>query len=138
MFVIADLKMLAELWHKITKMKLLIITIFAFTMNISTKAQEKWILKSENLAKPDTVLIFKPENYTATEKYPVVYLLHGYSENYEQWSKTTDLQKLANQYGFIIITPDGFTSYYVNSLTDTGSQWKVSFSMNLRQKYNSQ
>lgn len=66
-------------------MKHLIIIVLALMIDTSMKAQEKWILKSENLAKTDTVLIFKPKTYNATEKYPLVYLLHGYSENYKQW-----------------------------------------------------
>lgn len=119
--------MLAELCYKITKMKHLIIIVLSLTMSISTKAQEKWILKSEKLAKPDTVLIFKPKTYNTTEKYPLVYLLHGYSENYKQWSQTADLQKLSDQYGFIIVTPDGFTSYYINSPINRSSQYEDFF-----------
>lgn len=108
-------------------MKHLIIIVLALTMSISIKAQEKWILKSENLAKSDTVLIFKPKTYNATEKYPLVYLLHGYSENYKQWPQTADLQKLSDQYGFIIVTPDGFTSYYINSPINKSSRYEDFF-----------
>lgn len=94
---------------------------------ISSKAQEKWIIPSEYLAPSDTVLVFKPKAYNEKEKFPLVYLLHGYSENYRQWSQTTDLQKLADQYGFIIVTPDGFTSYYINSPTNKNSQYEDFF-----------
>ena len=79
------------------------------------------------MTKPDTVLIFKPKIYSETEKYPLVYLLHGYSENYKQWWQTTDLQKLADQYDFIIVTPDGFTSYYINSPINKGSRYEDFF-----------
>lgn len=96
-------------------------------MSISLKAQEKWVLKSQNLAKSNTILIFKPTTYNQTKKYPLVYLLHGYSENYRQWSKTTDLQKLSDQYGFIIVTPDGFSSYYINSPINKGSRYEGFF-----------
>ncbi|MGG5208620.1 alpha/beta hydrolase [Chryseobacterium sp. MIQD13] len=94
---------------------------------ISSKAQEKWMIKSEYLAQPDTVLVFRPKVYNKTKKFPLVYLLHGYSENYRQWSQTTDLQKLADQYGFIIITPDGFTSYYINSPVSKSSRYEDFF-----------
>lgn len=97
------------------------------TINLSLQAQEKWILRSEYLKKPDTVLIFKPNIYNETEKYPLVYLLHGYSADYKQWSQTTDLQKLADQYGFIIVTPDGFTSYYISSPLSKGSRYEDFF-----------
>ncbi|KFC20744.1 esterase [Chryseobacterium sp. FH1] len=95
--------------------------------SISLQAQEKWSLKSEYLSHSDTVLVYKPKIYNETEKYPLVYLLHGYSENYKQWSQTADLQKLADQYGFIIVTPDGFTSYYINSPIDKGSRYEDFF-----------
>lgn len=101
--------------------------VIALLTAIFSQAQDKWILKSEYLEQPDTVLIFKPKAYNKTEKFPLVYLLHGYSENYKQWSQTTDLQKLADQYGFIILTPDGFTSYYINSPINKGSRYEDFF-----------
>lgn len=86
------------------------------------KAQEQWILKSEFMSKPDTVLIFKPETYNKTEKYPLLYLLHGYSENYRQWSQTASLQRFSDQYKMIIVCPDGFTTWYINSTYDKGAR----------------
>lgn len=94
---------------------------------LTAHAQQKWILKSEYLAKPDTVLVFKPAGYNQKEKFPLVYLLHGYSENYTQWPQTTDLQKAADRYGFLIVTPDGFTSYYINSPINKSSRYEDFF-----------
>lgn len=108
------------------KKALFILVSFLIT-NLPLQAQEQWILKSEYIAKPDTVLVFKPKAYSETEKFPLVYLLHGYSQNYKQWSQTTDLQKWADQYNFIIVTPDGFTSYYLNSPIDKHSGYEDFF-----------
>lgn len=109
-------------------MNRVIATLIGLLMiNLSLQAQEKWVLKSEYLSKSDTVLVFKPDTYNKNQKYPLVYLLHGYSENYRQWSQTTDLQKLSNQYGMIIVTPDGFVSFYANSVSDKKSQWENFF-----------
>jgi len=105
----------------------LFILIGFFAISLSLQAQEKWTLRSGYLTKPDTILIFKPKTYNKTEKFPLVYLLHGYSENYKQWEQTVALQKLADQYGFIIITPDGFTSYYINSPINKGSRYEDFF-----------
>jgi len=91
------------------------------------QAQELLVLKSAYLEKADTVLVFRPKTYNQMKKYPLVYLLHGYSENYKQWAKTTDLQKLSDQYGFIIVTPDGYTSFYLNSLFNKRSQYEDYF-----------
>jgi len=100
-----------------------ILLIIGLLINLQLfKAQEKWILKSRFISKPDTVLIFKPKIYDMKEKYPLVYLLHGYSENYRQWSQTTDLQKFSDQYKMIIVCPDGFTTWYINSPYDKESR----------------
>lgn len=100
-----------------------ILLTIALIMGLSFfKAQEKWVMKSKLMSKPDTVLIFKPHNDDKMKKRPLVYLLHGYSQNYRQWSQTTDLQKLSNQYGMIIVCPDGFTTWFVNSPYDKGSR----------------
>lgn len=99
-----------------------VIVFGLLTISLSLKAQEQWILKSEYLSKPDTVLVYKPDNYNKNKIYPLVYLLHGYSENYKQWSNTTDLKNLSNQYRMIIICPDGYVSWYVNSPYDKGSR----------------
>lgn len=127
MFVIGILERLAEFCNKSTKMKNQLITACAFIVSIVVNAQEMWTMKSDYLAKPDTILIYKPATYNESEKFPLVYLLHGYSENYRQWSQTTDLQKLADQYQFIIVTPDGFTSYYINSPTNKSSRFEDFF-----------
>lgn len=120
--------MLAEFCSKLQNMnRTLSILIGLLLTSLSLKAQEKWILKSEYLSQPDTVLVFKPDTYNDQKQYPLVYLLHGYSENYKQWSQTTDLQRLANQYGMVIVTPDGFVSWYVNSAIDKGSRMENFF-----------
>ncbi|MPT31497.1 MAG: alpha/beta fold hydrolase [Chryseobacterium sp.] len=106
--------------------KAILLMVGLFT-TYSIQAQEKWTFQSEYLAQPDTVLVFRPKAYSENEKFPLVYLLHGYSENYKQWSQTTELQKLADQYNFIIVTPDGFTSFYINSPINKGSRYEDFF-----------
>ncbi len=54
-------------------------------------------------------------------------MLHGYSQNYEQWSKTTDLKKLANNYQMILACPEGFVSFYINSPNLKNSQYEDFF-----------
>ncbi len=59
-----------------------------------------------------------PEHYNDTqERYTTLYLLHGYTGNYSDWVRFTELVKYAKQYNFIIITPDGRNSWYCNSPT---------------------
>jgi len=78
-------------------------------------AQKVFRIKSDNLETKVPILVQKPENYESTKSYPLVFTLHGYSENYEQWNKTTDLKKLATDYQMILVCPEGFVNYYLNS-----------------------
>lgn len=85
------------------------------------------ILHSEFLPAPVSVNVITPADYTHEQTYPLLYLLHGYSEDFTQWSQITDLQKVADEYGFIIANPDGFRSFYMNSLSHTSSQYESFF-----------
>lgn len=106
--------------------KLIVVILFLMSMT-TIGAQKLWVLDSQYLSKKDSVLVYQPQDYSPQKQYPLVYLLHGYSENYKQWSRTTDLQKLANQYNSIIVCPDGFVSWYVDSPFDKGSQMESFF-----------
>ena len=50
-------------------------------------------------------------------RYPVLYLLHGWSGHYDSWSKHTALLEYANDHQVIIITPEGGNSWYIDSAT---------------------
>lgn len=96
-------------------MKLYLTILFLF-LGGSALAQDQLIYQSKNLPKADTTWVFKPKNYKKLDKLPIIFLLHGYSGNYKQWNNIMDAQKYADEYGFIIVCPDGlFSSWYLNS-----------------------
>jgi S-formylglutathione hydrolase FrmB len=72
-------------------------------------------------------LVQKPEDYQPIKTYPVVYMLHGYSEHFKQWSEISDLRKLATDYQMILVCPEGFVSYYLNSPKLKNSQYEDFF-----------
>ncbi|MVN22202.1 alpha/beta hydrolase [Mucilaginibacter arboris] len=91
-------------------------------------AQEMLVIQSENLKTSDTIWVYKPEAYTNKQKYPLVYLLHGHGGDYTSWSKLTDLQKLADEYQFLIVCPDGLKkSWYINSPHQDSTQYEDFF-----------
>jgi len=92
--------------------------VIMMCIGLKVMAQDQWVIKSSLLSNPDTVLVFKPKAYNDYQRLPLVFLLHGYSEDFKQWSRTVNLQKLADEFNFIIVTPDGFATYYINSLVD--------------------
>ncbi len=83
-----------------------------------------------NAAKVDTVVthsnvmnrvikavVIRPDNYNKKVKYPVLYLLHGFSGNYSDWvKKAPNVIPLADKYHCLIVCPDGnFASWYFDS-----------------------
>lgn len=82
-----------------------------------------------------------PERYKKLKKqpFPVLYLLHGGTGSFRDWlTKTPDktlLQRLADQYNLIIVTPDGDpTSYYFDSPLIKTSQFETFISKELIDK----
>ncbi|WP_461789034.1 alpha/beta hydrolase [Pedobacter sp.] len=95
---------------------------------LKANAQEQLIYNSKFLSKPDTVWVFKPQNRPQTETLPMIFLLHGYGGSYKQWHTIMDAQKYANEYGFIIVCPDGlYQSWYINSPVKKDWQYESFF-----------
>lgn len=91
-------------------------------------AQEEMVLQSEHLPDAATVWVFLPDDATPNEQFPAVYMLHGWSGDYKQWSNIIDLQDYANTYDFVIICPDGlYDSWYLNSPVKAEWQYETFF-----------
>jgi len=71
--------------------------------------------------------IYLPSDYNTSERaYPVTYLLHGYGDADDGWIQFGEINRLADEGiatgkmpPMIIVTPDGFTSFYINSADGT-------------------
>jgi S-formylglutathione hydrolase FrmB len=107
------------------------ILIFLFTVWIFTSLNAAVVdtiqVYSQSMQKNIPVVIIKPDNYTSADKFPVVYLLHGYSGNHLDWiTKAKGFEKAADQYSLIIVCPDGgFNSWYWNSPVNPKSQYET-------------
>jgi S-formylglutathione hydrolase FrmB len=68
---------------------------------------------------PYNVLL--PVNYNQPEsrpkRYPVIYLLHGFSGHYTNWLEKTKLVDYTAGYEFIIVMPEGNDAWYTDSAT---------------------
>lgn len=69
-------------------------------------------------------VVVKPADYTDGKRFPVVYLLHGFSGNYSDWiKKVPAIADLADTYHIIIVCPDGnFAGWYFDS--PMNNEWK--------------
>ena len=89
-------------------------------------SQELIVIESKNLKCNDSVLVFTPVN--VNEKTPTLFLLHGWSGCYSDWSRKHNIQEISNRTGFRIICPDGFyNSWYLNNSDPDKMQWRTFF-----------
>jgi len=58
-------------------------------------------------------------------RYPVLYLLHGWSEHYDGWIASTGLLQYASDYQLIVVTPEGGNGWYTNSATVPSDQYET-------------
>lgn len=95
-------------------------TIFAQNMG---KIMEGKMVKSAIMGKDVKYTIYLPAGYETSERnYPVVYLLHGYSDDDTGWLQFGEINRLADKAiadgtipPMIIVMPDGFVSFYMNA-----------------------
>ncbi len=79
-------------------------------------------LSSNFLGRENKFSIYLPSDYaTSQRRYPVVYLLHGYSGNETDWVQSGEANRTADKLiasgeipDMIIVMPDGQNSWYVN------------------------
>lgn len=69
-----------------------------------------------------------PPNYglitLRRSRYPVLYLLHGWSGNYHSWATQTALMQYAAGYQMIIVTPEGGNGWYTDSANVPSDQYE--------------
>jgi predicted peptidase len=70
--------------------------------------------QSDSVGRKMKYNIVLPAKYTQTnDRYPVLYLLHGYSSNYTAWARM-GVPNYARAYDLIVVMPDAGNSWYVN------------------------
>ena len=68
-----------------------------------------------------------PSDYSAPQsakRYPVVYLLHGLSGHYDNWTDRTKLAESDAGRGFIIVTPEGENGWYTDSASTPDDKYE--------------
>lgn len=90
------------------------------------------VIESANLKCNDSILVFTPQccgkALQEGKAIPTLFLLHGWSGCYKDWSNKHDIQEISNRTGFRIICPDGFyNGWYLNNTDTTKMQWRSFF-----------
>lgn len=111
-------------------MKKIIYTLFLALIFFSAQAAKVDTVQvfSASMNKNIKTCVIVPDNYKKSKKkFPVVYLLHGYSGNYATWVKSfKHVGEQVDKYGFIVIGVDGnFSSWYFDSPIDPDFKYET-------------
>ncbi|MBO5675928.1 MAG: esterase family protein [Bacteroidaceae bacterium] len=99
------------------KAKITIIALFLL-LPLYVRAYKENVVKvwSNSMCKDVPVSVILPHEYSDTINYPVIYLLHGYSDNHTNWAKNGVVGALADKHNVIVVMPDGgYDSWYFDS-----------------------
>ncbi|MEO6949887.1 MAG: alpha/beta hydrolase family protein [Ginsengibacter sp.] len=81
---------------------------------------------SNAMQKSHKCVVILPESYKIQDnRFPVVYLLHGYSGGFSNWiQRVPQLKNYSDEFQLIIICPDGdYAGWYLNSPIDSGMMY---------------
>jgi len=76
-------------------------------------------LKSKLMGREMPYRVIFPLAYLGqtSEKFPVIYLLHGLAGHYDNWTDKTKIAEYSARYKFIVVTPEGGDGWYTDSAT---------------------
>lgn len=105
-----------------------IILLLCLVISVNSLAQRGFVkesvkVKSSILGKEAKYSIYLPAGYEKTNRsYPVLYLLHGYSDDETGWTQFGEVERIANQTisdqlapDMIIVMPDAEVTWYLNT-----------------------
>lgn len=83
---------------------------------------------SQKMKRAYKCVVITPDSYkSGTQRYPVVYLLHGASGDFTNWvTKVPAIKELADAYQLMIVCPDGTSSsWYFDSPIDSTMRFET-------------
>lgn len=89
--------------------------------------KESLAVKSKILGRDLKYSVYLPSGYyTSSRSYPVLYLLHGYTDNETSWTQFGEVNSIADKLiaagecpSMIIVMPDGGLTWYINTFNDS-------------------
>ena len=111
-------------------MKLNTISLFVVALLLSGQA---WAFEKIQVAVPSSAMgknsnatVVLPDVYSkGNKRFPTIYVLHGWSGNDSSWTTLTGICRLADQYGVILVMPDGdYDKWYIDSPVMSNSKYE--------------
>jgi len=114
------------------KKSFLFTVLFCISVTLLASAPQGKVIEGQSMASKITgydvnYSVYLPPGYEASQRaYPVVYLLHGYSDNETAWVQFGEVNRVADEAiakgdipPMIIVMPDAKVTWYVNNYTGT-------------------
>lgn len=94
-----------------------IIALITLCLSASAFNEQELKVFSKSMDKDVYVTVITPDSYDGKAEYPVIYLLHGYSDNHKRWARPEEgVGILSDLHDVIFVLPDGgFDSWYFDS-----------------------
>lgn len=90
----------------------------------STVSEQKLTSKLMGRDMPYRVIVPQRYNESAQSRYPVVFLLHGLTGHYNNWTELTKLANYLAGYDIIVVTPEGGDGWYTDSVSSVNEKWE--------------
>jgi len=98
-------------------------TAKALPANVSEHKLESKLM---NRQMPYRVIL--PSGYSdaknSSKRYPTIYLLHGLTGHYDNWTTKAGLAKYSETYQIIIVTPEGDNGWYTDSVSNPNEKYE--------------
>ncbi len=76
------------------------------------------------LLKMTSITVILPDN-AGPGPFPVLYLLHGLSDNHTAWTRRTSIERYVAGLPLIVVMPDGGRGWYTNSVTEPAGAYET-------------
>ena len=83
-------------------------------------------IRSPALGATVTVRLLTPDGWTASRRWPVLYLLHGCCDSYESWTRSTDIEAMRRLRKVLVVMPEGgAVGFYSDWAGQPGPGWET-------------
>ncbi len=92
--------------------------------NYAPPSEEK--LASKLMAREMPYRVILPADYAKNKdaRYPVLFLLHGLTGHYSNWTDRTQIALYAQKYKLIVVTPEGNDGWYTDSASTPNDKYE--------------
>ena len=108
------------------KIVLLLVTLVLLCQTALAFEEKVVMVRSDKMDKDVPVTIMTPDSYDSLSKFPVLYLLNGWSGTHRHWPERGKVGPLADAYNVILVMPDtGYDSWYFDSKVTPEYQYET-------------